>query len=167
MNKKDKKYDLLEDLQRLDFSALARGGLTTVKTYIDIVNDDYRSKPWLILGEVKTHYHNELHRWTLDAPANREIWDAGSDHDGVFLVRLSLVGLEFKGAYLGSIHLVGWIDAIDHEDFRVPSSTTVKRKNAPYVPASNPKLWERVRGRRVEISVQAVYPKSEEDDEDE
>lgn len=151
----------MKDLINLDFSA-SSFGVSQVKSFIEVWDDDAcRNVAWIQAGILRM---NKMHdgSYQVNGVASQEIAENGADHDGVYLFRFSVGGVQFENMFLNSVILTGWINGGAPQEFRVPRDTRVKRKGAPYVPPVNEKLYNEMRGRRIEITLRTVFPKKEE-----
>src|SRR5512135_114933 len=139
---------------------------------------DRRNKiEWIRLGEasLRPSRDNADGRWTLDARMAGGVTDF--EHDTAYVIKLPLIGVGFDGLaiHYTRIHLIGWVDPNELEDFRVPPpgydpvkdpgtySCKDKRcleehpKGHPIIPEGmwlpkpNEELFRRVAGKRVEI----------------
>jgi hypothetical protein len=150
----------MKDLKHLDFTPFAYGADRTI-AYITVWNDDScRYVEWIQTGLLRL---NKMHdgSYQVNGEASKEISESGADPDGVYLFRFSVGGLQFENMFLNSTILTGWVNGGAPREFRVPHNTRVKRKGAPYVPAINAKLYNELRGRKIEIAIRTVFPKKE------
>ena len=150
----------MKDLKHLDFTAVAHG-TDRVKSHIEVWNDETcRNVEWITAGILRmTKIHDGS--FQVDGVASKAITRNGRDHDGVFLFRFSVGGLQLDNVFLNSVILTGWINGGELNAFRVPNHTKVRLKGADYVPATNPKLHSLMRGRKVEITIRTVFPKED------
>lgn len=103
------------------------------------------------------------------------------EHDSAYAFRLPLVGIELKDLSYHQTEIQAYIDANNPEDFHIPppdynpmkhpKSFTCKDKGCEkhhiivpegfYCPPRDPELFEKVKGKRVEILFSPVYPKED------
>lgn len=157
----------------LDLRPATSSTLTTV-----IVHADYRGHAWIHAGEIELTGQ----AWSQGSPGfwTLEIKRHGAtdfDHDTAIALRLGLVGVSFHMAHGGRLWLDGFVAGDDPGMFRVPEPGWNQLENAVkcmhencrskgmqhlvveegrYIPPPNPKLFERLRGLRVEIVTGAV-----------
>lgn len=146
----------MKHLIPLDFTEAAYGS-DRLKSYITVWSDDTcRQVDWIQAGILRmVRLPNGA--FQVNGSASVEIAQNGRDPDGVNLFRFTLGGVQFENMFLNSVILTGWIDGGSSRDFRVPRSTRVKRKAAPYVPPVNAKLYNELRGLKVEITLCTVF----------
>jgi hypothetical protein len=129
--------------------------------------------PWLLFGSCQVRFFENKHSWWLSAYMTSGVTDF--EHDSAYALRLPLIGMTFDGVEYGSTLLRAWVDPEGTDDFCVPTSSEYDPTKHPdattcnydrcaedphiivpegfYVPPFDRQLFERVRGRKVEIRI--------------
>lgn len=152
----------------LDFRPATSTMLTTI-----LVHADYRGHAWIHAGEIELTGHawsqGNQGNWTLEIKRHGA---TDFDHDVAIALRVGLVGVSFRMSHGGRLWLDGYISGDDIGMFRVPEpgwnqlkgATKCTDKNCRakdaahllveegrWIPPPNAKLFDRLRGLRVEI----------------
>ena len=158
-------------------------GFTVVSLFDE---EDYRFKDWLYAGlsDLSPSRDRPDGRWRLTARLVAGTTDV--EHDSAYAFQLPLIGVTFEGVGgRNTVRVIGWI-APDcrGDDFHVPlpgydpckdpKAFRCRAKDClkvnpeghmivpHFVPPFVPGLYEKVRGRRVEIHIGAMYPEFKE-----
>lgn len=129
---------------------------------------------WLRLGAVSIVRRSQYEsgRWILQARMDATDFE----HDSAYVIRLPLVGLQLDSlaVHHHSTHLVAWVDSNDTDEFNVPEvgydparakgSSTCREcdpshrivPSGCYVPKFDAELFERVRGKQLEIYIETL-----------
>lgn len=140
---------------------------------------------WLKLGEVRLNSragHNR-HLWRFDSYLGEH---TDFEHDSAHILRMELIGVEFESLYYGQTILTGFINPNldvnnDFDTFNVPSESYDPFAGAKdcedckgqdnesqphkvvveehYIPPNNPDLYEKIKGKRIEIRTGKVWKK--------
>jgi hypothetical protein len=161
----------MDPIFTVDLTSIAYGS-THIKTTLSLLNDEDRYVPWITIGEVRILRLDGRDEWILSAEAADHSTD--ETHDNIKILALRLCGVTFKNVmHHGCVYLVGTICAEESNDFRVPppgyepkaqrnSITCVTcDEHHPLIPGAhmppkNPELFERLKGRKVEISIRTL-----------
>jgi len=165
-------------IEPIDLRSLSRDSdkiRTVVRVYFG-----YDSHPWMELGAVQLRAPENTHlnpQWVLSAYLKNA---TDFEHDSAHVLRMELIGVTCTGVRYGRTHFDAWIKSDAPEDFNVPSPGYNPLKHADtdwceecegdgrhaivpegfYVPPTNLELYEKVRGRRVEI-ITGIAPEEE------
>lgn len=146
-------------IKPIDITKQSRPGFTRVDLILD-----HRDVTWIRLGQSQLRYHEGMSAWRLGAYLGNL---TDPEHDSAYLLRLPLIGVEFKGVDYGIAQVNAWIHPTDGYEFRVPDAdytpetercVTCKGKNSHlmvdgdhYCPPHNKELYDSVRGLQVRI----------------
>lgn len=158
------------------------------KTVIWVITDPWdRSRvEWILCGESRLCPQKDSSRsdgrWRLEAYLTAGVTDF--EHDSAYAFKLPLIGVQFDGVSYGRITVQAWIDPNeDPEDvgiplpgynpMNLPEAFTCKEKSCgkPHRiipegyyggPPADPKLYEALRGKKVEILFSPVFPEEDE-----
>ena len=167
-----KKSDIIlrHPIELLDLRSITRDS-NKCRTSV-ILQWDWQTRiEWIICGMVDFR-EDKTKRWTLQAYLNKGATDF--EHDSAHALGLPLIGLTFDRLYYSRSAFTAWIDPNDDSDsFRVPlpGYNPAKLKNTIkcndkhcdekhiivpegyYYPPHDAKLYDLVKGKKVEISV--------------
>lgn len=147
-------------------------GLSTTSTTV-VLHADYRGHTWIHAGEIelteRAWSQGNRGCWTLEV---RRLGVTDFEHDVAVALRIGLAGVSFCMASGGRLWLDGFIAGDDPGMFRVPDPGWRQLENAMkcphrdcrsrttehlvveegrWIPPPNAKLFDRLRGLRVEI----------------
>ena len=168
----------------MDFRPLSRRPdicLTTVTLYPDW--DPGNRIYWIKAGQVSLRQQKESSpdgSYMLTCYVKEGATDG--EHDSAYLFQLPLIGLNFSYMRYQQTTFTAWIDptlVACGDDFRMPNPNydpfkaedackctsckgTEKHWIVPYLPPPNPKLYEKVKGMKVEIFISPVFPDDDE-----
>ena len=138
---------------------------------------DWRSQHeflWLKLGEVRLNQRESSHNrhlWRFDAYLEEA---TDFEHDSAYILRMELIGVTFESLYYGRTNITAFINPNldlneNFDTFNVPSEgydpyaegkqphKVVVEGN--YLPPNNPDLYEKIKGKRIEIRTGKVWKK--------
>ena len=167
------------EIERLDLRSITRSSDRAFTRVILI--DDYafehvdRRIDWILLGE--SNLRTDVREPWLESHLNKGVTDF--EHDSAYALRLPLIGLTLGGLAVMNnvVHFKAWINPNRPDDFHVPEPKYDPTKHPDacecpdckgddrhiivpegfYVPPANPELFEKVRGRQVEIQIGTVF----------
>lgn len=140
---------------RVDIHALTYGS-HRIKTTLSLLNDESRYIPWITLGEVCILRLDGRDEWILSAEAANDP-SIDETHEVIKVISLKLGCVTFKNMmHHGCVYLVGTICAEDPNDFRVPTPGYNPLLQGGHLPPKNPELFEKLKGRKVEISIRTL-----------
>ncbi|KKK69814.1 hypothetical protein LCGC14_2930290 [marine sediment metagenome] len=145
---------------------------TTIGIYMGAKWEGYDAfNPWLEFGVCEVRNEENL-CWII---ARLDYGVTDFEHDSAYALRFPLIGLKFSRVYGHYTCLKAYVDPNNVEEFHVPGPgyNPVALENAHecsdceeshiivpegyYVPPVNKELYEKVRGREVEIRIGPVY----------
>ena len=168
-----------QPLPTIDLSKICRRS-AQCKTRVQVEWDWETRFDWILAGEAQLCQQNDRHdgRWRLQAYLVAGVTDF--EHDSAYALRLPLVGVTLDSVLYHAMSFTAWIDpnaeTDKSSDFRVPppkynpmkdpgahKCKVCKGKNAHvivpegmYVPPFDAKLYELVRGKKVNIVLSTV-----------
>lgn len=146
----------------------AKNFLTSVSIYMN----GFTRQEWILAGEAEHQEHSVLMTHTIGCRLKDGVTDF--EHDSAWGFKLPLIGFEFQAIWNHVVMFNAFIDSRDPKDFRVPNPgydpihhpESVKCKHCTgedkghiilppgfYVPEANQELFEKVRGKRVQITI--------------
>jgi hypothetical protein len=136
---------------------------------VRIQASDYHDYEWIVCGVANLQM--EKHFCRLTARTNAGITDF--EHDSAYALSLPLVGVEFEFTMNHHSQFRAWVRPDDLSDFNVPPPGYDPTKDEKaekckrckprhwivpaFVPPPNGKLFDKVRGRKVQISFGPVF----------
>ena len=151
-----------------------------VEVKVSFMDYDHRGEPWITLGQASLRKSGRG-GWELFARMDATDFE----HDSAYAINLPLIGLELDSVYYNRCNFVAWVNPNLGEldpNFRVPTSSDYDptkledaymcemdgcEKSHPVVPENyyqppfNRKLFEKVRGKKAEISFGPVRKKDD------
>lgn len=166
-------------LEHIDLRNICRE-TDLVEVTVSFMDYDSRVETWITLGQASLRT-NGRNGWELYARMDATDFE----HDSAYVINLPLVGLQLDSVWYNQCNFIAWIDPESGEfgpNFRVPTSSDYDPRKLEdtymcesdrcekphpvipekyYQPPFDRKLFEKVRGKKVEISFGPVR-KSEE-----
>ena len=152
----------------LDLRGLTKpASLTIVKLFPSSWNET-QAFDWILAGEVNLNLNRR--DASLDCRLDR---CRDREHSAAFAFDLPLIGVTVKGVGRGIVTFEAWVDPNHEHAFYVPSPGWDPRKDAKpcpdrgceeephfitdFLPPPNPELYQKVKGKKVEISIGPVF----------
>lgn len=164
-------------IERIDLRSVTRSSdiaRTTIGIYMGARLEGRDAfNPWIEMGACEVRNEGSL-CW-ISSHLNYGVTDF--EHDSAYALRLPLIGLQFSSVYNHYTVLKAYIDPNNEDEFHVPGPgyNPVALENAyecpdckdkhmivpegNYVPPVNKELYEKVRGREIDIRIGPVYDK--------
>lgn len=166
-------------LEELDFRSISRESDRCLSV-VYVFPDPYSpQKVWIRAGQAEIRIEDRSSRFTVRMTEG--VTD--QEHDSAYVLQLPLIGVKFTHVWSHQACFTCWVDPNDEEGFHVPDAgyDPTKHKDAyqcdnkkycddvghwvvPYfVPPVNRKLYELMRGKKLEIMLSPVYPEEKTD----
>lgn len=155
-------------IEEVDLSSITRD---SDKVYTKVLlarsRDDWEIRKWLRFGQAQLRM--EEHSCWISAYLASGVTDF--EHDSAYALKLPLIGVKYKYTMWHDSHFEAWIDPNSEDDFRIPpvGYNPMAREDIHicencekphiivpegcYLPPVNKNLFEKVKGRRVEIVI--------------